>query len=74
MGAQVSKIVTVASITMAGVLIVICLFTIAFALVVSNGIVKPINQLVDVVHALYTKDFSNHVRCNPLYGCIKLHP
>lgn len=61
---EVGKIVTVASTTMAGVLVVICFFTIAFAVVVSNGIVKPVNQLVHVVHFLYTMGFSNHVRVN----------
>lgn len=62
LGEDVRSIVTIASVVMAVVLIVICLFTIAFAMVVSNGIVKPVNQLIDVVHSLYTMDFSKHVR------------
>lgn len=57
---------------MAVVLVVICLFTVTLAIVVSNGIVKPVNQLIDVVHALYTMDFSKHVRCSTAQDSLAL--
>lgn len=64
MGDEVRSIVDVESIIMVGVLVAINLITIACAVVVSNGIVKPINELVHVVHALYTMDYSNQVCLN----------
>lgn len=63
MGDSVGGIVAVASIIMAGVLLTIYLCTIgSFTTVVSNVVVKPVNQLIETAHMLATGDFSEHVR------------
>ena len=47
---------------MALVLLVLGCVTACIARVVAGGIVEPVNQLIDVVHALNNRDFSQQVR------------
>lgn len=47
---------------MALVLLVLGCVTACIARVVAGGIVEPVNQLIDVVHALNKLDFSRQVR------------
>lgn len=62
---DVRYIVVVASVVMVVVLVVITFCTIALTIAMSKSIVEPINQLIDVVHSLYTMDFTKHVREKP---------
>lgn len=54
--------VVYASLIMALVLLVLGCITGCVARVVAGGIVDPVNQLVDVVHALNRLDFSRQVQ------------
>ena len=68
---DVKDIVALASVIMAALLLVLCFCTAAFAVAVSNGIVRPVNQLIDVVHSLYTMDFSKHVSEKLFGNCLQ---
>ena len=57
----ISQVVVAASLIMALVLLVLGCVTACIARVVANGIVEPVNQLIDVVHALNKLDFSRQV-------------
>ncbi|CAM9131295.1 unnamed protein product [Ectocarpus fasciculatus] len=58
---QISRVVLFASLIMALVLVVIACVTGVTARFVAGGIVRPINQLIYVVHALNRMDFSREV-------------
>lgn len=59
---RISRVVVIASLIMALVLLVLGCVTACIARVVAGGIVEPVNQLIDVVHALNNRDFSQQVR------------
>lgn len=58
----ISRVVVLASVIMALVLLVLGCATACIARVVAGGIVEPVNQLIDVVLALNKLDFSRQVR------------
>lgn len=65
---EISRVVAIASVIMALLLVVLGCITACTARVVAGGIVKPVNQLNDVVSALNRLDFSRQVQTRDLFS------
>lgn len=59
---DIERIVIVASVFMALIMVVIACITVGLAHSLSQGLTKPIIQLVDIVKGLNNMDFSRQVR------------
>lgn len=60
---DIQRIVLVASVFMALMMVAIACITVGIARSLSQGLTKPVIQLVDIVKGLNNMDFSRQVRC-----------
>lgn len=61
--ADIERVVMVASFFMALIMVAIACITVGLARSLSQGLTKPVIQLVDIVKGLNSMEFSRQVRC-----------